>query len=265
MTNLSDALDAAARAGAKVGLDVVQEQQPFSLSDAYGVQRQRVSRWPVAPLVWKVGASNLGSSKAFSTRDPFVGPIDPAHTFVFEDGCGTLPLTSTHTFQGEVEVVIRTAKDISSPADVVGDDFIASVHLGIEMPASRLDFPVDGARLPFLVADYGASGGMVIGAALPVTSAAASGAAFRMSVDGAVVAEGGFDQLTSPPAEVVRIVAPLLIAQSGGRLPAGSYISTGGVAPCRPFGAAGQIVAEWDGVARLDITCVTPNEAPAHG
>lgn len=260
MTNLSDALDVAARTGSKIGLDVIAGLQSFSLSDAYEAQRQRMSRWPAPPLVWKVGASNFGSSKAFSTRDPFVGPIAPDHTFVFAEGHGVLPLSPTHAFQGEVEVVIRTAIDLDSPDALGGDDWIASVHLGIELPASRLDFPVDGSRLPFLVADYGASGSMVVGAALPASAAQPSDAAFRMSVDGAVVAEGSMAQLTSPPMEVVRIVAPLLIAQSGGRLPKGSYISTGGVAPCRPFGSARQIGAEWEGVARLDLTC----EAPAH-
>lgn len=256
MTNLSDALDEAVRVGAKVGLDVVAAAGPFSLLDAYEVQRKRLGSWPQPPLVWKVGASNLGSSNAFQTRDPFIGPIGVAETYVFPEGRGVLPLSPLKAFQGEVEVVIRSGVDITSADQVAGNvDWIESVHLGIELPASRLDFPVDGSRLQYLVADHGAAGAMVIGAALPAAAAEPSDAVFRMSVNGAVVAEGSMAQLTSSPVDVVRIVLPLLLKQGGGQVPKGTYVSTGGVAPCRPFVGARSIEAEWAGVARLDLSC----------
>jgi len=256
MMMLADALDAAERTQSKVGLDLVGQFPPLSLDEAYAVQRQRLSRWPRPAAVWKVGASNYGSSAAFQTRDPFVGPISPDHTYIFEQGHGVLPLSASKAFQGEVEVVIRTGVDIRSAAEIAeGTGWIASVHLGIELPASRLDFPVDGARLPLLVADYGAAGSMVVGAALPAAAAALSDAPFQVRVDDAVVAEGGMSQLTSTPVEIVRIVMPLLLAQCGGCFPAGSYISTGGVAPCRPFAGARQVTAEWAGQAKLLLDC----------
>ncbi|MDQ0504608.1 fumarylacetoacetate hydrolase family protein [Xanthobacter agilis] len=256
MTNLSDALDEALRVGAKVGLDVVEAAGPFTLADAYDVQRRRLQGWPQPPRVWKVGASNFGSSNAFQTRDPFIGAVGTDETYIFADGRGVLPLSPFRAFQGELEVVIRTGVDISSVEQVADSvDWIESVHLGIELPATRLDFPVDGARLPYLVADHGSSGAAVIGAALPVAAAEPSDAAFRMSVNGTCVAEGGMVQLTSPPVDVVRIVLPLLLLQAGGRLPKGTFISTGGVAPCRSFAGAQTITAEWAGVARLDLVC----------
>lgn len=252
-TELSTLFDEAERAGGAIPAS----GRPTGLSRAagYAIQHERLAQWDVAPRAWKVGASNFTSQQAFATDEPFIGPIRPAYTQQVEQAEAAIDWPAHVAFQFEVEVALRTARALTEGdvLETLSDDALfSSAHLALEMPANRLGFKPTGDDLGLLVADHATSGAFIAGRALPLSVLAEVNQRFRSLVDTRVVAEAPLQALVASPVAIARRVLPVILAQCG-TLPAGSYLSTGGITPCIAWGDATSFGAEWEGIDRLHI------------
>lgn len=200
--------------------------RPRTAAEAYRIQDLLTEELGFPVAGWKIGCTSAVARKILKARGPFAGRIFA--TRVFESGV-TLP-ASAYPMRGlEGEFAFRLKKPLPARkrayrlAEVT--DAIGSLHPAIEIIHSRYaDWLKVGT--PSLIADQGANGALVLGAAIPRwRQLDLDRRPVKMLVNGNVVGEGtGADCLGHPLKALLWLANAM---RSRGGLAAGEVISTG--------------------------------------
>lgn len=218
-----------------------------SLADAYAVQRAANAIYMDASAGWKCGATNEGAQRAQGLDGPFIGPIPKRD--MRGDGASVM-LTET-IGAVEPEIAFRLGRDLSG--DVSADeaaDAVAACHLALEVIGRRVVGSGFDRGLG-LVMDFAGNAVFVVGPAVADWRAQDwTAVPVEGMRDGAVVETGSTANVMGNPLLSLAWAAKR-VADEGGSLRAGEWVSTGtctpaiaaahGVTVSARFGALGEV------------------------
>jgi 2-keto-4-pentenoate hydratase len=224
---------------------------PESLADGYAVQDYLIEELGFAPAGWKLGLTNAKAQAAKGVCEPVKGRL-------FKSRIATAPArlrAPPGKLMLEAEFVFRMACDLGG-ADTRGlsvddvADAVASVHMGLELCASRF-VTTKPPSLAMNVADNCFHGGLVIGGVIHRWKAIDLPAmAVELFCNDTMLASGSGSAVLGNPVNGLLWLAKEL-AQEGRCLAAGDWVTTGsctgapeisaGVEAREVFGGMGEV------------------------
>ena len=234
------------------------ECRPRSAAEAYRIQDifARALGEPIAG--WKIGCTSAAVRKILKTRTPFCGRIFASRLFA----SGVTLGGASYKLRGlEGEFAFKLKRDLPARrtayrrAEVL--DAIGSLHPAIEVVDPRFtDWLVVGIHS--IIADLGADGAVVLGAAVPRWRRIdLRKAPVRMAINGKIVGEGtGADCMGDPVAALVWL-ANELRRRAG--LKAGQVVSTGACCGFHRAAAGDRGVADFGRLGRVEMRFAAPS------
>jgi 2-keto-4-pentenoate hydratase len=218
---------------------------PPGVADGYAIQDAMLRASGLAPVGWKIGATNEAAQRMLSLDGPVSGRLLAPFCF---DTPATLPTEDFAIRALEPEIAFRLATDLP-PRAVPYDErevaaAVGSAHPALEVPDTRLRH-WDSVGAPGFVADNSAAGRFVLGPAVEdwrERDLAALTA--RLLINGETAAEGrGADALGGPLLALAWLANHL--PSRGAQLRAGELVTTGTRTPIRRAEAGDHVVAEF--------------------
>lgn len=202
------------------------ECRPRNAREAYRIQDKLAAELDFPVGGWKIGCTSTAARRVLKSRGPFAGRVFA--TRIFDSGV-TLPATAYPMRGLEGEFAFRLKKDLPPRKRAYGvaevTDAVGSLHPAIEIVDSRFADWL-GAGVNSIIADQGANGALVLGAAVPRwRTRKLEALPVRMLVNGRSVGEGSGQDCLGHPLKSLTWLANLLRARGG--LKAGQVISTG--------------------------------------
>ncbi|MFM0213650.1 fumarylacetoacetate hydrolase family protein [Paraburkholderia sediminicola] len=224
---------------------------PFSLDDAYGIQRASIER-----RIHR-GESMVGVKLGFTSRAKMIQMgVDSliwgwlTDAMLDEDG-GRVALDRFIHPRVEPEVCFLTSREIDRPLTMLeASRYLEAVAPAMEIIDSRYrDFKF---TLEDVVADNCSSAGLVIG---PWTRRfdGLRNAGVTMRMDGRIVQAGSTAAILGDPLRSI-VQASRLIAQSGLILPAGSLIMAGAATAAHPLPVDAHVHCVVNGLGSTEFT-----------
>lgn len=254
---LARLLAAALGAGATVAADPA--LLPATLDEAEAVQDRMLQLAGFRPAGWKLGASTHAAQAALRLTRAFLAPLPVERVLASPARLRTGQLrqpgvecelaVSLRGLDAAERHLLTGAPSASSLA--LTAELVTACHAAIEIPESR--FPKLGAAGPLaLVADNGAAGWVVVGAAGDA-SALRGPCRAALLVDGEEVSRGDATAFAAPPLHLVREFLHRAVQRR--LLPDGpTVVSLGSVTPYRALGGAARVVAQFEGLPPATLT-----------
>jgi 2-keto-4-pentenoate hydratase len=225
--------------------------RPRSAADGYRIQDLLADGLgPVAG--WKIGCTSAVARRILKSRGPFAGRVFASR--VFESGA-VLPSAEYRMrgLEGEFAFRLKTAlpprKRAYDFAEVSAA--IATMHPAIEVIESRY---TDWLRVgvPSLVADQGANGALILGAAVPRwRSIKLETQPVRMLVNGREVGAGIGADCLGHPVKALTWLANVMRARNG--IAAGQIVSTGTCTGFHRANPGDRAVADFGRLGRVEV------------
>ena len=227
------------------------EQMPKDVSDCYQVQDRAIELSGITPRAWKLGAPALSAQAAMGLAEPFSGPVLPGMVF---DSPAALETADFSCHKYEPEIAITLAHDIDGPIGVEeARAAIASYHPAIEIINFRA---VNGAShgATGMIADLGANGALVLGAAVPEPAADYAAMILDVRINGESVASRTPPPPETDPAILLAWFSGHITAR-GYTLKAGDVITTGSQAGLLPYTPGDLIEADFGPAGIASVQC----------
>jgi len=240
---------------------------PESLADGYAVQDYLSGELGFATAGWKLGLTDAKAQAAKGVSEPVKGRLFKSRIAMAPARLRAPP----GKLMLEAEFVFRIANDLGgadtcrlSVDDVA--DAVASVHIGLELCASRF-LPSKPLSLAMNVADNCFHGGLVIGRVIdgwkPIDLPAMS---VELFCNDTMLASGSGSAVLGNPVNAVLWLAQEL-ARDGRRLDAGDWVTTGSCTGASEISAGVEARAVFGrvGEVRLCLDRVTPWPSDVRG
>jgi len=233
---------------------------PESLADGYAVQDYLGGELGFATAGWKLGLTNVQAQAAKGVSEPVKGRLFKSRIAMAPARLRAPP----GKLMLEAEFVFRIASDLGG-ADTGGlsvddvADAVASVHMGLELCASRF-LTKKPLSLAMNVADNCFHGGLVIGRVIDRWKAIdLSAMSVELFCNDTMLASGSGSAVLGNPVNAVLWLAQEL-ARDGRRLAAGDWVTTGSCTGAPEISAGVEARAVFGGVGevRLCLDRVTP-------
>ena len=238
-------------------------ERPETLGDAEAVQDRVIAELSLMASAWKLGASNRASRESLGLPRPFSGLLPADRVFA----SGAVVDVSQWRHRGvECELAVSLLRDIEPDygrkmvrADVLA--LLGPVHPALEIPDTRFKTLATTEGPMALVADNGASGRAVIGAASACgLDAVDSSLEARLSFNGSSVESGDMKALIADPVDLVTDHVNRMCAR-GYCLRKGEFILLGSLTPYFGITADGRIRADFGDIGMVEIEYVGTNKA----
>ncbi|MEP1205870.1 MAG: fumarylacetoacetate hydrolase family protein [Rhizobiaceae bacterium] len=198
-----------------------------SMADARAIQSAVFEKYDSPSVGWKVGATNKPAQQAFGIDEPFYGPMPEAG--VMESGAD---LKKTDCVMAcEPEYAFKLARDFpASDGEKINvesaSQAVEKVHIAIEVIGRTIGNP-DFANGLGVTMDFGGNVAFVVGPEVDDwQSQDFANGVVESRIDGEVVATGNGQSAMDNPINSLVWIAQTL-ADQGGQLKAGEWISTG--------------------------------------
>lgn len=204
-------------------------EKPTSTDIAYKIQDQAIDAFPDTLTGWKVGGIN-GDWREKAGANRLVGPVFAAYTHVYAGASIDMPVFADGFAAVEAEVTAVIGKDVpagkTSFTESDALDFIASLHVGVEIASSP--FPEINDHGPLVtISDFGNNRGLILGDEIPGwRGQAAEDWVFETAINGESVGQSAPLGMPGGPIESVRYALENT-ARRGRPMKAGMRILTG--------------------------------------
>src|SRR5581483_2769969 len=223
---------------------------PKTTSDAEAIC-ERMAQGLEQPIgAWKVGCTDPGTPGKYGLERPFCGQVPLQLIYASEARVAHADLMRAVI---EPEIVFKLACDLPPCARPYGNeavrDAIEAMHLGIEIPESRLvdDHPHGALGM---VADQGYAGRLVVGPQVDHWQTLdLPSQAVMVSVNGRCVATGRAARAMGSPLTALVWLANDRATRGEG-LKAGQYISTGSLTGIIPIHPGSSVIADYGTLGR---------------
>jgi 2-keto-4-pentenoate hydratase len=227
---------------------------PKTPAEGYRVQDLLTQELGIQVGGWKVGATGPAARKLLRARGPFAGRVFAPR--MFQSGV-TLP-GSAYPLRGlEAELVFVLGADLPARKRAYGPKEVAkavsAVRLGIEVVDTRFEkFP---APLPWLIADQGVNGCLVLGPKVARWQERdLAKVEAKMIVDGEVVGQGtGAGVLGHPLKSLVWLASH---RRGRGGLAKGQVVTTGTLTGVFRAPPSANVLADFGKLGKVELTFV---------
>lgn len=160
MKDLADSLFEMRKNGKPINKTI----KPESILEAYKIQQLNAAKEGKKIKAWKLGGATQNNRTAFKTHCVFYGPIFHQSVFSYHENINLKP--SMSKVKGELELSFKLSSAIKNLTLTKLQKneihrFVSSCYASVEIPWSVFPFPESG--LPLLIADYCASGALILG------------------------------------------------------------------------------------------------------
>jgi 2-keto-4-pentenoate hydratase len=208
---------------------------PESVTEAYQIQHKNIltTREPIS--AWKLGGTTKSTRDTFQTASLFYGPIFASSIYSYSESIKLDP--KFREPKGELELSFKLSSAVNTLTseklknDKVFFNTIQSLYASVELPWSA--FPLPEAGLKVLIADYCASGALILGNELPWRENLIKNLScdVYMKTKSTLLAQGSLSQIIEGPLEALRGFLFLALEQKI-PLKAGQIVASGGVSKC---------------------------------
>ena len=228
--------------------------RPHSLAEGYAIQDAMVATAAQPVSGWKIAATSKAGQEHIGVTEPLAGRL--FKKFVLQDGA-RLPAAPLHMAVIEAEFAFRMGRELK-PRDAAYEktevcDAVGALHLAIEVPDARFErFAEVGPAQ--IVADDAFASWFVLGPQVNEWRRLdLSVQKVRAFKNGALFGEGvGANALGDPRIALTWIANHL--SQRGIGLREGDIITTGTCITPAAIGPGDQMVVEFVGLGRLDVS-----------
>jgi 2-keto-4-pentenoate hydratase len=232
--------------------DATMPEPSLTLGDAMDIQTIAFERYGEKSVGWKVGATNEAAQKGFGISAPFYGPM--AKGSVLKSGDKLKK--SANVGAVEPEYAFRMARDYPQGGEAINEETargaVETVHIAIEVIGRTLS-DASFANGVGVTLDFGGNAAFVVG---PEISDWANADLAQMPVtayeNGDEVQKGNGTSAMGDPIRSVVWMAQTL-AENGGRLKAGEWVSTGTCTPPVPAKAGSIVEAQFGDFGRVSV------------
>jgi len=248
---LANAIAEARSLGEQIELPL--QEPPLSRNDAMDIQRMAFEKFGSPSVGWKVGATNEAAQKNFGIESPFYGPIAESGVIQSDASLKKTPCVGAM----EPEYAFKMKRNFPLDGEDITEaniaDAVESVHIAIEM-IGRCIGNAEWANGIGVTMDFGGNAAFVVGDEIAnwrdqdlVSTVVES------MVDGEVMQKGNGEPVMSAPINSLMWMAQQL-ADRGGSLKAGEWVSTGTCTPPVPAEAGKTLSAKFGDFGSVSVS-----------
>lgn len=208
---------------------------PDSISEAYEIQHKNILTTKEPISAWKLGGTTKSTQDVFQTKSLFYGPIFASSLYSYSDSIKLDP--KFREPKGELELSFKLSSTVSTLTkeklknDNIFFKTIQSLYASVELPWSA--FPLPEAGLKVLIADYCASGALILGNEIPWRENLIKNLSCEvyMKTKSTLLTQGSLSQIIEGPLEALRAFLFLALEQKI-PLKANQIVASGGASKC---------------------------------